>query len=235
VRVGIVRPRGRHCRCDEEYAALFHVESNDHGAVAVAVAQASLHNAEMAYARHWQGCGFALALVMAAAGAVGGCDSTNSKGRGSGGMTADAGCSAASCAVDAGPADAATPTCSQISIQSGCDLRADCHSVFTSGGGCSCDGGSCCMQFSRCADGKAADCAGPALCKSMSPDCPAPYAVSYTGSCYEGCVRQSACPSPTCPSAAPTDGTSCGPVDHPCFYENCATTGRTLATCSGGA
>lgn len=167
---------------------------------------------------------------------VGGAGGGGTNGGGAGGATiADAGCTGAACSVDAGSADAAAPACSQLTTQSACDLRADCHAVFTSGSICSCDGGSCCMQFSRCADGNKADCAGPALCDAMTPRCPAPYAVGYAGSCYEGCVRQSACPSPTCPSVAPSDGTSCGPVDYKCFYESCATTGRTLATCSGGA
>jgi hypothetical protein len=146
----------------------------------------------------------------------------------------DAGCTGTSCAVDGGLGDTALLTCSQITTQSACDLRGDCHSVFANNNTCSCDGGSCCMQFSHCADGLNANCAGPALCEVASPNCPAPYAVSYAGSCYEGCVRQSECPVPTCPAAAPTDATSCGPIGHACFYENCATTGRRLATCSGG-
>jgi hypothetical protein len=35
-----------------------------------------------------------------------------------------------------------------------------------------------------------------------------------------------------CPQAAPTNGAVCNQEDH-CFYEDCATSGRTVASCSG--
>jgi hypothetical protein len=51
----------------------------------------------------------------------------------------------------------------------------------------------CCMKFSRCADG-AANCKGGNIaCTIATPHCEAPYVLSYTQSCYEGCVRATEC------------------------------------------
>lgn len=72
-----------------------------------------------------------------------------------------------------------------------CDLRADCHGVYTDSP-CKCLPLGCCAMFERCADGQA-DCTGPALCNEPPPYCDGPYVVSYAGSCYEGCARADRC------------------------------------------
>lgn len=155
-------------------------------------------------------------------------------GAGSGGATVlDAGCDGSGCGVDAGDNDLGVASCGQISTQSACDLRADCHSVFASTG-CELDAGHTCERFQHCADGRKANCAGPALCDSVAPTCPPGDVVAYVGSCYEGCVHQNQCPTPVCPQIAPSKGASCGVVDYSCFYEDCAGTGRTQAVCTAG-
>jgi hypothetical protein len=178
-----------------------------------------------------------------AAGGAGGkaTGGAGSGGIGSGGITSlDAGtCTGASCASDAGPNDA-TPgdvpaaTCNQITTQAACDIRGDCHSVYVDPGTCGCASPGCCAHFDHCADGGKANCTGPALCKAATPFCEAPYVVSYTGSCYEGCVHQNECPPPICPQTPPANAVSCGAVDFSCFYEDCAGAGRTQAVCSAG-
>ena len=167
---------------------------------------------------------------------------TGSGGIGSGGSTSvDAGfCMDGACQKDASPVDAGSgdipiAACAQLATQTACDVRSDCHSVFLDQGNCECSAVGCCTRFDRCADGGKANCMGPALCKSLTPKCEGPnYVLSYTGSCYEGCVHPSACPTPTCPQAPPTNALSCGSVDFSCFYEDCGGAGRTLADCSGG-
>jgi hypothetical protein len=150
-------------------------------------------------------------------------------GSGAGGATAiDAG------TADGGPGDAALLACSQLTNESSCNMRGDCHAVLKQTG-CELDAGHACVQFDHCADGGQTNCAGPASCTTVAPSCPANYAIGYAGGCYEGCVSQSKCPQPTCPATAPTAAAACGPVDYTCYYESCTTTGRTLATCSAGA
>ena len=151
----------------------------------------------------------------------------------------DAGCTGSSCSIDATPRDTSPPdvsvaTCSQLTTETSCNARGDCHAVFVDPGTCGCAGAGCCAHFDRCVDGGKANCAGPATCKAATPFCEAPFVVSYTGSCYEGCVRQSECPAPTCPQSAPSNATACGPVDYSCYYEDCAGAGRTQATCTTG-
>jgi hypothetical protein len=89
--------------------------------------------------------------------------------------------------------DASTGSCSQVRTRAECDSRSDCHSVFQDPGTCGCAPAGCCMQFNRCADGGRANCTGPVACMAPQPFCQAPYALSYTGVCYEGCVLQSEC------------------------------------------
>ena len=89
--------------------------------------------------------------------------------------------------------DASTGSCSQVTTRVECDSRSDCHSVFQDPGTCGCAPAGCCMQFNRCADGGRANCTGPVACMAPQPFCQAPYALSYTGVCYEGCVLQSEC------------------------------------------
>jgi hypothetical protein len=79
------------------------------------------------------------------------------------------------------------------------------------------------------------------VCGAKDPYCAGNYVISYTTNCFEGCVLKTACAgtdagvtTPTCPSAAPTQGTACGSASLSCFYDNCPSSGRTQATCSGG-
>jgi hypothetical protein len=179
----------------------------------------------------------------AAAGALGG------GGRGLGGIGAggtgaggtggtgplDAGCTGTTCTTDASTSIDGAPSCSQLLLSTECDLRKDCHSVFVDPQNCTCTEESCCMRFDHCADGDKADCIGPALCNMVAPVCEGQYyTVGIRGGCYEGCVRKHECTVPACPAIPPADQASCAPVDHPCFYEDCAGQGRTLATCAGG-
>jgi len=126
--------------------------------------------------------------------------------------------------------DAAVATCSQVTTQAGCDGRSDCHSVFADPGTCGCASAGCCARFSRCADGGRANCTGPVACMAPQPFCEAPYVLSYTGVCYEGCVLQSECAgvdggvkdvpaaagvlmTPTLPAACLTDADCCVAMD----------------------
>ena len=146
----------------------------------------------------------------------------------------DAGCTGSGCSRDARANDEPLGSCSQVTTQTECDSRNDCHSVFVDPGTCGCAGAGCCAHFSRCADGANANCSGPALCKMAQPFCEAPYVLSYTGNCYEGCVLQSKCAPATCPQTPPANASGCGSGSVTCFYEDCASTGRTLAVCAGG-
>ena len=84
--------------------------------------------------------------------------------------------------------------CANVTTEAACDARIDCHSVFLNPTGCGCIGAGCCAVFSRCADGGKAACKGTPVCQSATPHCEAPaYVVSYTASCYEGCVRPTEC------------------------------------------
>jgi hypothetical protein len=118
--------------------------------------------------------------------------------------------------------DASTGTCGQAATQAECDSRSDCHSVFLPGTTCACAPAGCCMQFNRCADGGHANCSGPVACLAPQPACVAPYALSYTNVCFEGCVLQSECAvaadagalmTPTLPAACQVDGDCCVAMD----------------------
>jgi hypothetical protein len=101
-------------------------------------------------------------------------------------------CPAIAClAPDAGT----SASCSQVTTQTECDGRSDCHSVFLPGTTCGCSAVGCCMPFNRCADGGRANCSGPVACMAPQPNCGPLYSLSYTGVCYEGCVRPSECAS----------------------------------------
>lgn len=136
--------------------------------------------------------------------------------------------------VDAPPSDTPNAACSAITDPALCDRRSDCHAVFVDQGGCDCMTPGCCTLFQRCTDGSSADCTGPALCEMATPRCESPYTVGYANNCYEGCVRLSSCKTPTCPSARPAPGGSCGEVALTCLFEDCAGVGRSYATCTGG-
>lgn len=85
--------------------------------------------------------------------------------------------------------------CSTLWTQEMCDASADCHSVFADPGICDCLAIGCCTRFERCGYGDLADCTGAAIsCLLPTPYCEDPaYVVSYTGTCYEGCVLPSDC------------------------------------------
>ena len=93
-----------------------------------------------------------------------------------------------------GRAAAAAPACGSLTTLAACDARGDCHAVFEDPGTCVCAASGCCARFTRCADGDRARCtSGALLCKVAEPHCEQPYVVGYVDSCYEGCVRASAC------------------------------------------
>lgn len=84
--------------------------------------------------------------------------------------------------------------CSAVTTLEACDARSDCHSVFTDPHNCACLALGCCARFSRCADGDCARCAETqTVCDALTPYCESPYTVSYTQTCYEGCVRTTEC------------------------------------------
>ena len=84
--------------------------------------------------------------------------------------------------------------CANVATLAACDARTDCHSVFVDPGTCGCNAVGCCARFSRCADGGKALCKGTPICQIATPYCEAPAnVVSYTASCYEGCVRPREC------------------------------------------
>jgi len=84
--------------------------------------------------------------------------------------------------------------CADVTTLAACDVRSDCHSVFEDPGTCGCATPGCCAHFARCADLDRAHCmSGAALCAMVPPHCEQPYVISYTGSCYEGCVRTTEC------------------------------------------
>jgi hypothetical protein len=84
--------------------------------------------------------------------------------------------------------------CAQATTKDACEARPDCHSVFVDGRDCGCAALGCCTRFSRCADGGAAVCKAPAIsCDAATPYCEGPFVVSYSGSCYEGCVQATDC------------------------------------------
>jgi len=98
------------------------------------------------------------------------------------------------------PATCPAPaSCSTVTPQAACDARTDCHSVFGTCLTCDCAAPGCPMFFAMCADGAQASCNGPTgnravLCMALPPACEGPaFVVSYTATCYEGCVRPTEC------------------------------------------
>jgi hypothetical protein len=104
------------------------------------------------------------------------------------------GCAAPSTAFSCPLACPAPAACSTVTTEAVCNARTDCHSVFVDPGTCGCNAVGCCAHFLWCADGAKASCGGMPLCQVVAPHCEAPaFVVSYTGSCFEGCVRPSEC------------------------------------------
>jgi hypothetical protein len=87
-------------------------------------------------------------------------------------------------------------TCGELTTQAECDARSDCHPVFVDPRNCACLAIGCCARFSFCASGERARCTPPVpiACTIAEPYCENPaYVISYTQSCYEGCVRPTDC------------------------------------------
>jgi hypothetical protein len=109
------------------------------------------------------------------------------------------GSSFAACTTpDAGfncPAISCPLPCGQVTAKDACEARADCHSVFVDPHNCACAAAGCCAQFSRCAAGDKATCKPPTglACGAATPYCEGPYVVSYTATCFEGCVQSTDC------------------------------------------
>jgi hypothetical protein len=91
------------------------------------------------------------------------------------------------------PTNACLAPCSSLTTLDACGARLDCHSVFFDPGTCGCAVAGCCAHFQKCVDGGKAACTGMVACTIVKPYCELPYVVSYSGSCYEGCVKQTDC------------------------------------------
>jgi hypothetical protein len=91
------------------------------------------------------------------------------------------------------PALACPLACDQVTTVTACEARPDCHSVYLDPQTCGCAAIGCCAHFSRCADGDKAICAAQATCRVATPFCEGDFVVSYTGTCFEGCVRKKDC------------------------------------------
>jgi hypothetical protein len=144
-----------------------------------------------------------LATVLLAAGCAasaggGGLDASAGAGGAGGGSGAGGGAGGSGGLSGSGGADAGAPDasggCALATTADECDARPGCHSVFFDPHNCRCAQVGCCARFSRCADGQLALCNSTNLaCLIQQPYCEGPYVVSYAGSCYEGCVRMTAC------------------------------------------
>jgi hypothetical protein len=74
-----------------------------------------------------------------------------------------------------------------------CEIAPDCHPVYMDEP-CGCKQSGCCMTFSRCAQGKTAECTKPIIdCRAAEPVCEGSFVESYINNCYEGCVRPAEC------------------------------------------
>jgi hypothetical protein len=113
-------------------------------------------------------------------------------GGGTGGGSGGAAGGNAGAGGSTGGAGGNSAACSAVATLDACEARSDCHSVFTDPHNCACAALGCCARFSRCADGKAR-CTSGIGCEMLTPYCESPYVVSYTPTCYEGCVRATAC------------------------------------------
>jgi hypothetical protein len=103
------------------------------------------------------------------------------------------GCSNAGDPVKPCPGIPCPTACATVTTLAQCEARTDCHSVFVDPGTCGCGSPGCCEHFSRCVDGDKAKCSGSPVCTIATPFCEGTFVVSYTGSCYEGCVQQKDC------------------------------------------
>jgi hypothetical protein len=84
--------------------------------------------------------------------------------------------------------------CNQITTQDACSVNTVCHPVFWDNQPCSCPTQDCCMHFAFCAPNAKAQCIPPPLlCAQPPPVCDTGFEVSYSGTCYEGCVKTVEC------------------------------------------
>ncbi len=146
------------------------------------------------------------AMAGAGGAAVGG----GSGGDGGSSGAADGGTGGSSGAGTGGGAGA-SGACSEVTVLADCEARTDCHSVYQDPGTCGCASVGCCAKFSRCVDGDRADCEGKALsCDAVTPFCEEPaFVVSYSGFCYEGCVKPKDCEGAASCTLPEQDGCSC--------------------------
>jgi hypothetical protein len=92
------------------------------------------------------------------------------------------------------PAPICVHPCNQINTADGCSLNTTCHPVFWDNQPCSCPTQDCCTHFAFCAPNARAQCIPPPLlCTQPPPVCESGYQVSYSGTCYEGCVKTTEC------------------------------------------
>ncbi|HWP07853.1 MAG TPA: Hint domain-containing protein, partial [Polyangiaceae bacterium] len=164
----------------------------------------------------------------AAAGAGGAAMGGGSGGDGGSSGAADGGSSGNPGAGTGGGGGASGP-CSEVTVLADCEARTDCHSVYQDPGTCGCASVGCCAKFSRCVDGDKADCEGKGLsCEALTPLCDDPaFVVSYSGSCYEGCVKPKDCEGAASCTLPAQDGCSCFgnedcPVGANCYGADCA-------------
>jgi hypothetical protein len=84
------------------------------------------------------------------------------------------------------------PSCSSYTTDDACTASGHCHSVFESMPPNLCTT-IVCTVFLACHDGAKAACSGMPTCGRATPYCETGYVISYTSSCYEGCVRPAEC------------------------------------------
>jgi hypothetical protein len=102
------------------------------------------------------------------------------------------------------PAGSMPPACPALhcamcplnTAENSCRATGICHPVFLDHPGCApCASQGCCMAFDHCAESVKAVCTMPAnLCTTAAPTCEGNYMLSYTTTCYEGCVTPDECP-----------------------------------------
>jgi hypothetical protein len=101
-----------------------------------------------------------------------------------------------SCTPLNGPPPTCPPIvcCSHLTDATACRAAVSCHPVFESIDPTTCTTADC-NHFAFCADGRRARCVDPGIvCGRVQPYCdPLVYVISYTETCYEGCVEPAEC------------------------------------------
>jgi hypothetical protein len=85
------------------------------------------------------------------------------------------------------------PVCTAHADETSCRADSNCHPVFADQTPCTCSPVGCCMHYSFCAEGRPALCMGTPTCGQAPPLCEGNYQISYTQTCYEGCVTPDEC------------------------------------------